>query len=269
MSKTKGIIPDTFTHCLYCEHKFTVSQYVQSKERRPTRDHFVPVSKGGANRVENLYIVCQYCNTLKGNFQPYEFIYWIACKIRWKEYPTVAGFTYTDHLLNVVKKNIRAIYNYDADAVPSLSVTQSVPVMQRKKDRKTPTEFVEKSGIHYCNYLGVSCPCVGFIDRALSNLVKQYQNAYYHSGEEKYVFVTKEQGVVAYYKKTIQQYIKPFFPNDPQKSTAGWIKKISADVHLSVNTNTPKVYAPKTETLDEQIARLLSEPSENFHYHEQ
>ena len=108
--------------------------------------------------------------------------------------------------------------------------------------------------------MGVACPCVGFIDRALSNVVKQYQNAYYHSGEEKYVFVTKELGTVAYYKKTIQEYVKPFFPNEQKKKVLNKIEELCADAHLSVNTNTSKVYAPKLETLDEKVKRILAQP---------
>lgn len=38
--------------------------------RLMTRDHIVPVSRGGANTLENSQTMCEVCNTLKGNQMP-------------------------------------------------------------------------------------------------------------------------------------------------------------------------------------------------------
>lgn len=240
MSYTAGIIPLQYTHCAYCERHFDADYLSLSKDRRPTRDHFIPISKGGKHRNDNIYIVCQYCNTLKSNFLPEEFIYWLRCKIKWKEYPGINGFTYNAELLEIVKKNVKKIYNGNNIS----SIIKAVPILQKKKKRK-PGEITNKNGIEYYNYFGVECPCIGFIDRAISNVVKQYQNVYYHAEEEKYIFSTPENGVVAYYKKAIEQYVKSFSPNN------------------LVNNNTLKSYPHKQENI---VIKLLAEPEPNFHY---
>jgi len=36
-------------------------------ENTPSTDHKIPRSKGGANDIENLWIICNKCNTLKNN----------------------------------------------------------------------------------------------------------------------------------------------------------------------------------------------------------
>lgn len=105
------MILDNNTDCRYCELPFSCGKFDIVGGRIPTRDHFIPVSKGGKNYSENIFIVCSYCNTLKGNFLPEEFLYWLRCKIEWKEYPSVQGFTYNKQLLETVKKNVRFIYD--------------------------------------------------------------------------------------------------------------------------------------------------------------
>lgn len=105
------ILSGKHTHCLYCELPFSCGKFDVVGNRIPTRDHFIPLSKGGNSRSVNIFIVCSFCNTLKGNFLPEEFIYWLHCKIEWKEYPGVQGFTYNQSLLQTVKKNVKAIYS--------------------------------------------------------------------------------------------------------------------------------------------------------------
>ena len=39
----------------------------QSKWTQPTKDHIIPKSKGGSNRVENIRIICRKCNNDRGN----------------------------------------------------------------------------------------------------------------------------------------------------------------------------------------------------------
>jgi 5-methylcytosine-specific restriction endonuclease McrA len=46
-------------HCYWCKRAWT-------KTRRPTHDHIVPLSKGGANTVENSVCACRDCNSRKG-----------------------------------------------------------------------------------------------------------------------------------------------------------------------------------------------------------
>ena len=48
--------------CLYCGHKFNDSLL--------TRDHVVPVSKGGKDKWSNVVTACRHCNTRKGDRRP-------------------------------------------------------------------------------------------------------------------------------------------------------------------------------------------------------
>jgi len=46
--------------CAYCDVEFEV-------ENMPTKDHIIPISKGGNNTKENTIPACQSCNSKKGN----------------------------------------------------------------------------------------------------------------------------------------------------------------------------------------------------------
>ncbi len=48
--------------CMYCGKEFA--------EQQLTRDHVVPISKGGRDRWKNVVTACRACNTRKGNRVP-------------------------------------------------------------------------------------------------------------------------------------------------------------------------------------------------------
>jgi 5-methylcytosine-specific restriction endonuclease McrA len=48
------------TRCNYCERIFTESNY-------KTKEHIIPLSKGGNYQLENLVWVCNECNNFRGN----------------------------------------------------------------------------------------------------------------------------------------------------------------------------------------------------------
>ncbi len=48
--------------CMYCGNKFNDCSL--------TRDHIIPVSKGGKDRWSNVVTACRHCNTRKGNRTP-------------------------------------------------------------------------------------------------------------------------------------------------------------------------------------------------------
>ena len=48
--------------CLYCGHEF--------QEYELTRDHVIPLSRGGRDRWSNVVAACRQCNTRKGNRSP-------------------------------------------------------------------------------------------------------------------------------------------------------------------------------------------------------
>ena len=50
--------------CMYCGGQF--------KESSLTRDHVIPMSRGGGDRWSNVVTSCRHCNTLKGNRTPEE-----------------------------------------------------------------------------------------------------------------------------------------------------------------------------------------------------
>lgn len=253
MVKIAAQIPLTYTHCAYCELPFTQSQHSLENGRRRTRDHFIPKSKGGKHSDDNIFIICQYCNTLKGNFLPHEFIYWLRCKIKWKEYPVINRITYNAKILEVVKKNVRLFYDKKG-LIPANIIIPKKHVASKKTEEKTKTELIAIEGIHYLNYLENACPCIGFVDTSIGNGVNKYQNVYYHSGHDKYLFVhciTKE--IIVYDKSVIEKNIKPFFKDQsPLRKT------------IPVNDKITKQYP--TSVQDDVVARLLAAPEPNFHY---
>lgn len=48
--------------CMYCGHKY--------REASLTRDHIIPISKGGKDRWSNVVTACRHCNTHKANRTP-------------------------------------------------------------------------------------------------------------------------------------------------------------------------------------------------------
>lgn len=63
-----GILKKYKYKCAYCEIKFT-------KDNPPTKDHIIPISKGGHNTKDNVVPACKSCNSKKWNkiirpFQP-------------------------------------------------------------------------------------------------------------------------------------------------------------------------------------------------------
>lgn len=51
--------------CYYCRNEFPIDQL--------TRDHKLPVSRGGKSEFHNLVLACGKCNTLKGSLTAEEF----------------------------------------------------------------------------------------------------------------------------------------------------------------------------------------------------
>ena len=54
-----------FRHCFYCGRKLS--------RRRATKDHVIPVSKGGSNAKKNIVDACRKCNSEKGCLTIEEF----------------------------------------------------------------------------------------------------------------------------------------------------------------------------------------------------
>lgn len=52
--------------CHYCKRKITINE--------ATKDHKIPLSKGGTNSKDNLLLSCWKCNNKKGNMNYEDFI---------------------------------------------------------------------------------------------------------------------------------------------------------------------------------------------------
>ncbi len=50
--------------CMYCGHEYSAAML--------TRDHVVPLSRGGRDQWSNVVAACRHCNTRKGNRTPEE-----------------------------------------------------------------------------------------------------------------------------------------------------------------------------------------------------
>lgn len=62
------------TLCIYCQRK--------CGKFGPTKDHLVPVSRGGSNGLDNCVPCCKQCNSLKGDLTVEEFLEMEAVWVR-------------------------------------------------------------------------------------------------------------------------------------------------------------------------------------------
>lgn len=58
--------------CPYCQRTMNLSNG-RHASHAPSRDHKVPISRGGTNDSENVEICCRRCNEQKGQLTPEEF----------------------------------------------------------------------------------------------------------------------------------------------------------------------------------------------------
>ena len=79
-------------YCWYCGKEMEPSKL--------TKDHVFPRSKGGANDMDNIIMVCKTCNSSKGNMDLFEWY----CEVR-KEWPP----------LNILVHYLKNIYLYSID----------------------------------------------------------------------------------------------------------------------------------------------------------
>lgn len=56
--------------CFYCKEKTMFDVF----DKNPTLDHYMPKSKGGSNKNENLVLSCRKCNSAKADLMPEEFL---------------------------------------------------------------------------------------------------------------------------------------------------------------------------------------------------
>ena len=120
-------------YCWYCEQKMEPSKL--------TKDHVFPRSKGGVNDLDNIIMVCQTCNSSKGNMDLFE---WYK-EVR-KEWPP----------LNVIVHYLKNIYLYslennllekrleDLDSLDLPFKWQYIPIDFPQPKEYNPEIFIKK-----------------------------------------------------------------------------------------------------------------------------
>jgi hypothetical protein len=64
--------------CFYCCEDVDLDAK-QPAPKAPTRDHFIPISKGGKRGPKNTVLACHRCNADKGNIDPRQAMYLWIC----------------------------------------------------------------------------------------------------------------------------------------------------------------------------------------------
>ena len=89
--------------CYFCKQKTFLREPDQKKNSKctATREHLIPKSQGGSNRVANIKMSCHYCNTWRGNM----------CAILWLNIVNDKFRLAAFHRVNKLKKKITKIRN--------------------------------------------------------------------------------------------------------------------------------------------------------------
>ena len=56
-----------FDSCPMCKRAWSEIPLLEGRKSVITRDHIIPISKGGSNRIDNIQPLCYSCNSAKGN----------------------------------------------------------------------------------------------------------------------------------------------------------------------------------------------------------
>ena len=61
-------------HCVYCGKMVNPGEK-QPHPDAPSRDHFIPISRGGSRGSKNTVLACYACNQAKGNMDPRQILF--------------------------------------------------------------------------------------------------------------------------------------------------------------------------------------------------
>lgn len=64
------------THCSYCKGEMTTKRGF-NHPMAPSRDHVIPLCRGGYDHLSNIVMACRWCNERKGPLTGDEFIAWL------------------------------------------------------------------------------------------------------------------------------------------------------------------------------------------------
>jgi 5-methylcytosine-specific restriction endonuclease McrA len=60
-------------NCYYCGRRTFTAANIGGVARIATRDHKIPISRGGSDSAENIVLACMACNRVKGRMTDIEF----------------------------------------------------------------------------------------------------------------------------------------------------------------------------------------------------
>lgn len=60
--------------CAYCGTALKLKPEPREKHLAPTRDHFIPLSKGGSKGLSNSVLACRACNGTKNDIDPRDIV---------------------------------------------------------------------------------------------------------------------------------------------------------------------------------------------------
>jgi len=61
---------EKFDFCPMCKRPWNEIPLLEGRSSVITRDHIIPISRGGSNSIENIQPLCYSCNSAKGNKMP-------------------------------------------------------------------------------------------------------------------------------------------------------------------------------------------------------
>lgn len=62
--------------CAYCKNPVTTERG-NNHPMSPSRDHVIPLSRGGRDSLDNIVMACRWCNNRKGSLDGEEFVAWL------------------------------------------------------------------------------------------------------------------------------------------------------------------------------------------------
>lgn len=131
-------------HCYYCEREFKDENYGTNRPLARTRDHIVPLSRGGVNNRSNLIDCCIECNNFKASFLLIEFVEVIQEYINQKKKFKTIPFA----LLPLIKLNAIELSFREYKITPDKRIEKAVPIKKPKRNR-IPNKYWLESTFKY------------------------------------------------------------------------------------------------------------------------